>query len=116
MNDENDNNNDNLLNMQEDIQFLKNNCCIIFQNLLHFFRLICSKNVGMFNLISNYLLKNNFEKEGQKIDDEYKTTHSCIKIYENDIKILYNQENKNKNENTKMEIENSVKKNGAHAI
>ena len=72
---------------QDDIKYLKNSFCVIFQNLIHFLRLISHKNLGMLNLIANYFLKNHFEN--QKLENKYYTTHRCIKISENDIKLLY---------------------------
>jgi hypothetical protein len=73
-----------------DIRLLKYNFGIVFQNLLHFLRLISEKNVGMLYLIANYFLKNHLEK--QKLNEEYKTTHNCVKLSENDIEFLNAQE------------------------
>ena len=82
----------NLKDELKDIIFLKNNFCIVFQNLLHFLRLISQKNLGMLYIIANYFLKNHFQN--QKLENDYLTTHRCIKINENDIK-LFNYDNKN---------------------
>ena len=76
----------NILNEKNDIELLKNNFCIVFQNLIHFLRLISQKNLSMLYLIANYFLKNHLEN--QKLEEEYMTVHSCIKITETDIKIL----------------------------
>ena len=73
---------------REDIIFLKKNFCIVFQNLLHFLRLISKNNLGMLHLIANYLLKSNFEN--QKLEDDYMTKHKCIKITEDEINIINN--------------------------
>ena len=52
-NDDNDNNIDaNLLNEKKDIILLRNNFCIVFQNLIHFLRLISQKNLGILHLIA----------------------------------------------------------------
>ena len=78
---------------KDDVHLLKNNFAIIFQNFLTFLFKITENNLGMMHLIASYFLKNNLPNEN--IDDLSKTTHSCIKIEKDDIKILY----KNKNEN-----------------
>ena len=89
----NDNNeNNNLLKEKEDVILLKNNFCIVFQNLLHFLRLISNKNLGMLHLMANYFLKNIFEN--QKLDDEYMTTHRCLKITEDHIQLFYSDNKK----------------------
>ena len=76
-----------LKNEKKDIILLKNNFCIVFQNLIHFLRLITQKNLAMLHLLANYLLKNNLEN--QKIEDDYYiTNHRCINISENDINII----------------------------
>ena len=85
--DEKFRNNLNVAKEKEDILLLKQNFCIVFQNLLHFLRLISEKNLGMLYLIANYFLKNHFEN--QKLDEKYKTTHRCIQLTENDIQLLY---------------------------
>ena len=82
----------NLSNEREDISLLKDNFCIVFQNLLHFIRLISEKNLGMLHLIANYFLKNHLGN--QPLDDNYLTTHRCVNISENDIKHF--SENKEK--------------------
>ena len=78
-------------NIANDIKAIKKDFCIVFQNLIHFLRLISQKNLGMLHLIAKYFLKNHFYN--QKIDKKYYTTHRCIQISQNDIK-FYNSENK----------------------
>ena len=72
---------------KSDILLLKKNFVIIFQNFLNFIYKITKTNLGMFHLVSIYLLKNHFKNE--VIDENFKTSHSCILIEDNDIKILY---------------------------
>ena len=72
---------------QFDVNILKNNFCIVFQNFLHFLRLITQKNLGMLHLIASYFLKNHFENN--KLNKDYMTTHRCIKISKNNIELLY---------------------------
>ena len=79
-----------LIKEKNDVASLKKNFCIVFQNLIHFLRLISQKNIAMLHLIANYLLKNHFER--QTIKEEYTTTHKCIKIYENEINIINNEQ------------------------
>ena len=106
INDEEDNENENmdenenkdvnkkkLQNEKKDIILLKNNFCIVFQNLIHFLRLITQKNLAMLHLLANYLLKNNLKN--QKIEENYYiTNHICINITEDDINII-NSDGKN---------------------
>ena len=80
----------------EDVYFLKNNFGIVFQNFLNFLYLLAKDNMGMLHLIANYLLKNNLQKDNNKNERGY-TTHSCIQIMDDDIKITYR--NKVENEN-----------------
>ena len=80
-------------NENDDILLLKSNFSIVFQNFIDFLYKITEKNIGMFHLIANYLLKNHFTKEEN--ETKYNTSHCCIKIYKNNIQILF----KNKNEN-----------------
>ena len=80
-----DNNNEK--DLSKDIDLLKSNFGIVFQNLITFLRLISQKNLGIFHLIANYLLKNHLEN--QKLGDEYMTTHRCVKISQNDIQLFY---------------------------
>ena len=78
---------DSILNeKKEDIILLKNNFIVVFQNLMNFLRLISEKNIGMLHLIADYFLKNHFKN--QKLEDIYKTTHRCLKITNNDIKLM----------------------------
>ena len=95
-NQENQNNQENeALNKEKDsILYIKYKFGELFQNLLDFFKQISSKNVGMLNILANHFLKNHFKKENEK-ENEYETTHTCIKIYENDIKLIENNKNKN---------------------
>ena len=79
---------------QKDVLNLKENFCIVFQNFITFLYLITDKNMGMLYLITNYILKNHFS---ENIDEKYKTNHSCIKIENKKIQILYEDTNENKN-------------------
>ena len=79
-----------LSNEKKDVILLKSNFGVIFQNILNFLRLISQKNLGMLYLIANFFLKNNFENE--KINEEYKTTHNCIKLADNNIEFLNTNE------------------------
>ena len=72
---------------KNDVMYLKDNFGVVFQNMIHFLRLISQKNLGMLNLIANYFLKNHFEN--QKLGDEYYTTHRCLKITKDDIKLFH---------------------------
>ena len=85
---------------KNEITIIKNNFCIIFQNLINFFRLLSSKNLAMLNILAKYFLKNHLKEYNKEDNEEYKTTHSCIKISENNIEILYNNNN-----NIPMDIE-----------
>ena len=87
-----DNNNKDLLNEKDDILLLKKNFCIVFQNLLHFLRLISQKNLGMLHLIANYFLNNHLEN--QKLEDEYMTNHRCLKISDDNIQLFYSDNTK----------------------
>ena len=86
--------NGNNTDLSRDILLLKNNFGIVFQNLIHFLGLISHKNLGMLHLIANFLLKNHLEN--QTLNDEYLTTHKCINISENDIKVLNTDGQKHK--------------------
>ena len=77
---------------RKEINKLNKNFCILFQNLLNFFFLITQKNTGMLYLITNYMLTNHFPLDN--LEERDKTGHSCIKIVNKKIEILY--ENKNK--------------------
>ena len=74
-----------LLDEKLDIIYLKNNFCIVFQNLIYFLRLITKDNIGMLHLISEYLLKNNLESIN--LEDQFMVEHRCIEISQNNIKI-----------------------------
>ena len=84
----------NIYNEKEDVELLKLNFSIIFQNFIYFLRLITKNNSGMVHLIVNYFIKNNFETIN--LEDEYQTEHRCIEISQDDIKILFDNENKEK--------------------
>ena len=75
-----------------DTLLLKHNFCIVFKNLLDFLRLISEKNVGMLHLIATYFLKNHLNN--QQLDDEYLTTHRCLTITKDEIKIFDKNEEK----------------------
>ena len=72
---------------EDDIKFLKNNFCIVFQNFMLFLRLITKKNLGMLHLIANYFIKNNLQSI--KLGDKYMTDHRCIELNHQDIKIYF---------------------------
>ena len=86
-------------NEKNDILLLKKNFAIIFQNLLNFLNQITKANAGMFHLISLYLLKNHFKNGLVKENENNQTSHSCIIIDNNDIKIFYKEKTKNLKEN-----------------
>ena len=83
----NGNLNEKLNNEKKDVEFIKSNFKIVFQNLIYFLRLITKNNLGMLHLVSNYFLKNNLE--AVKSEDEFKTVHRCIEIGKNDMKISF---------------------------
>jgi len=83
----NGNLNEKLINEKKDVEFIKSNFKIVFQNLIYFLRLITKNNLGMLHLISNYFLKNNLETV--KSEDEFKTVHRCIDIGKKDMKISF---------------------------
>ncbi len=56
--------------------------------------MITEKNLAMLNIMASYFLKNNFDNNNK---EQGLTTHSCIKISENNIEILYKDKNANKN-------------------
>ena len=70
--------NEELENEKLDVEILKSNFCILFQNLIYFLRLITKNNFGMLHLIATYFLKNSFESK--KLENEYMTEHKCIEI------------------------------------
>ena len=80
---------------KDDVNMLKDNFCIVFQNFLTFIYIITNKNMGMLYIITKYILKNHFQSEN--LDVKFKTDHTCIKLENKNIKILY--ENKDKNNN-----------------
>ena len=73
---------------------LKSNFEVVFKNFMDFLRMITEKNLAMLNIMASYFLKNNFDKNNK---EQGLTTHSCIKISENNIEILYKDKNANKN-------------------
>ena len=81
-------NNQNQNNEKDDIILLNKNFCVVFQNFIHFLRLISQKNLGILHLIAVYLLKNHLEKE-EFLEEDYITNHRCITITENEINIDY---------------------------
>ena len=81
-----------LFELKADIYSLKSNFSIVFENFIYFLRLITKDNSGMFHLISNYLLKNNFGE--LKLENEYLTQHSCIEIKQDDIEIFFDSNEK----------------------
>ena len=85
--------------LREDILLLKKNFAIVFQNILYFLLYISQDNLGMLHLLANYFLKNHF-KNGNKLDENYKTMHECFILEKDNIKILNNKNNK---ENHKCE-------------
>ena len=88
----NENNISDIIKEKKDIMLLKNNFAIVYQNLLHFLRLITENNLGMLYLIANYFLENHFNNNNN-VNEEYKTCHRCI-IYDIDkIEIIYEKEN-----------------------
>ena len=46
----------------------------------------------MLHLIANYFLKNNFNSD--KLEEDYMTTHSCIELSHNEIKISFDSDKK----------------------
>ena len=77
-------------NEQKDILFLKSNFCILFQNFLHFLRLISKNNLGMLHLIAKYFLNNHFKN--LKIEDKYMVNHRCLNIKEEEEEIIFYKE------------------------
>ena len=73
---------------------LKSNFEVVFENFMDFLRMITEKNLAMLNIMASYFLKNNLDKNNK---EQGLTTHSCIKISENNIEILYKDKNANKN-------------------
>ena len=88
----------NITNVREidDVYTLKDNFSIVFQNFLTFLYIITNKNMGMLYLITTYIIKNHLIS-GNNIEEKFKTSHTCIKLENKNIQILY--ENKDKNEN-----------------
>ena len=81
---------DELNNEKNDIDLLKNNFCVVFQNFIHFLRVISQKNLGILHLLSLYFLRNHLE--GKKLEEHYITKHKCITINANEINIFYQVE------------------------
>ena len=75
-----------LFDEKNDVRSLKDNFCLVFQNLVDFLRLISQKNLGMLHLLAIYFMKNHLE--GQKLEDDYLTNHKCIQVSQNDINIF----------------------------
>ena len=76
---------------KKDIIFLKNNFCEIFKKFLNFLLSISKNNFGILQLILINFTKNHFKRGN--IYENCKTSHSCIKILDNDIKIINNNNN-----------------------
>ena len=72
---------------KEDLESLKQNFSIVFQNFLNFLYRITCKNIGMVHLIASYLMKNFCQEDN--LDDKYLTKHTCINLENNDIQIKY---------------------------
>jgi len=79
----------NLYKEKMDIILLKFNFCIVYQNFLNFIRLITENNLGMLYIIANFFLENHLENIA--IDEDYKTSHRCIKFGIKDIHVLNNE-------------------------
>ena len=79
--------NGDLIKEKNDVNSLKSNFCIVFQNLIYFLRLITKNNLAMLHLITSYFLKNNLESI--KPEKEYITDHRCIELNQQEIKIYY---------------------------
>ena len=95
------------INEKEDINILNDNFCVVFQNFISFLYLITYKNMGMLYLISNYILHNHFLIDN--LEEKDKTNHSCIKIENKKINILYKNE-KNDNDIFSLNNINSLNK------
>ena len=80
-------NNPSLSAEKEDFLLIKKNFSIVYQNLIHFLRLISHKNLGMLHLLANFFLKSHLENK--KLDKEFMTTHRCLKITDNEIQLFY---------------------------
>ena len=72
---------------KDDVVLLKQNFSIVFQNFLNFIYRITYKNIGMLHLVASYMTKNFFQESD--LEDKYMTTHTCIKLENNDIQIKY---------------------------
>ena len=81
-----------LSNEKEDFLLIRRNFGIVYQNLITFLRLISHKNLGMLHLLANFLLKSHLDN--QKLEDEFMTTHRCLKITEKEIKLFYTDKQK----------------------
>ena len=82
------------------INHLKDNFGVIFKNFMNFLRKITEKNIAMLHIVASYFLKNNLSENIEIKKDEqeqFYTTHSCIKISNDNIEILYKDQNANKN-------------------
>jgi hypothetical protein len=80
---------------KDDVNTLKENFCIVFQNFLTFLYVITDKNMGMLYLITKYIIKNHLTSDID-LDEKFKTSHSCIILENKNIKIKYENKNKNK--------------------
>ena len=84
-----DNDTPNLHKEKMDIVLLKFNFCIVYQNFLNFIRLITENNLGMLYIISNYFLESYLENI--TIEEDYKTSHRCIKFDIKEIQVFNNE-------------------------
>ena len=66
----------------------------IFQYFLDFLKVITENNLGMLYLISNYFMKNHFNKA--LIEEDYKTSHRCVKFGIKDLEIINSEEKNHK--------------------
>ena len=82
---------------KKDLLVLKKNFCIIFQNFLNFIREITKNNLGMLHLIATYFLSNHLTVLNY-LEEQYKTTHTCINFNNKEIRILRKDSRINEND------------------
>ena len=82
---------------KNNISNLKDNFGVVFKNCLNFLRKITENNLAMLHLMVSYFLKNNFNDKDKESQEHSLTTHSCIKLSDNNIEILYKDKNAIKN-------------------
>ena len=78
-----------LYKVKMDIVLLKFNFCIVYQNFLNFIRLVTENNLGMLYIIANYFLESHLENI--TIEEDYKTSHRCIKFDIKEIQVFNNE-------------------------